>query len=952
MTKVFISYAWKDGSEAAHWLYKRFNQLEGWSAWMDRELHAHSVFSAELQRRINEADMVVVVLTPDINRLNPPSFVQLELGYATQPEVKKPVYAVKALSTMVPLIIWGVTFIDFQEPSNYESAFHGLIGKITHGTVDGMLSRRDRELAYLRDLARDEINRRTAKFYAELPAQAKTRIDAVTQGMVEDDEAASILAELAADIHTKPRHSPDDDPNAYRVEDFDQLSDALSKYPRVAIIGDPGSGKTTTLRRLTYLLAETAAQDEAAPLPVYVPLGGYDGSDFAAYIDTYFGSLHIRDYLATHPERLIILLDGLNETAHTHVDVIKTWLKANPKVSVRLTCRKLDYVERELELQRVDVQPLDHQRIWQFIAAYRLSEIAQMRLFWKLAGENMHLLWEKFQKANLTFQDFFTGKPLESGHPVYFKTNTQEDQLYNQMRKAGEYPSLLGLARNPFLLTITISIYTSQGDIPRNRAGLFRAFVQKLLKERGRPAAQQQGLVWLDEAVLETALSRLAYEMQAQGRGTSVPYEWARDIVAHAVPGHDASHVLYLCASAGIIDRGRELRFVHQLLQEYFAAFGMKKAMEQGVPAAHFFPSNEWWMPTGWEETAVLMAGMTEDATKVVEWLTPVQPDLAYKVSTESGADCAKVALQALYEPADGARRSPYVVSEWGRLNHENDQRPGVGVVDVKVPLPEGEGFRVRALPDLAWCDVPAGTFLYGKDKHGYKLPHAFKIAKYPVTMRQFQAFIDSGEYDHPNWWVGFPKEYQPQPMRAQNNPYQNHPRDRVSWYHAVAFTRWLNRQYRAAGLIGLGVELRLPTEHEWEYAARGTDGRQYPWGNGYRVGYANLNEQGGGVGPYFLNRTTAVGNYPQGKSPFDVLDMTGTLFEWCLNDHENPGTIEGYGNGQSKVLRGGSFFNSQYYAAASYRDADNPSYDRFNLGFRVVLSAPIASLASGSLVD
>ncbi|WP_343420034.1 SUMF1/EgtB/PvdO family nonheme iron enzyme [Candidatus Flexifilum breve] len=74
--------------------------------------------------------------------------------------------------------------------------------------------------------------------------------------------------------------------------------------------------------------------------------------------------------------------------------------------------------------------------------------------------------------------------------------------------------------------------------------------------------------------------------------------------------------------------------------------------------------------------------------------------------------------------------------------------------------------------------------------------------------------------------------------------------------------------------MVGKDVEIRLPLATEWEYAALGSAGREYPWGNGYRVGHANLDEQAEGFGPYFLNRTTAVGNYPQGASPFGVFDM------------------------------------------------------------------------------
>jgi len=101
-------------------------------------------------------------------------------------------------------------------------------------------------------------------------------------------------------------------------------------------------------------------------------------------------------------------------------------------------------------------------------------------------------------------------------------------------------------------------------------------------------------------------------------------------------------------------------------------------------------------------------------------------------------------------------------------------------------------------------------------------------------------------------------------------------------------------------------------------------------------------------VGPYFLYRTTAVGNYPHGASPFGALDMAGTVWEWCLNDYKNPQVFVGYNNNEYKVLRGGSFLSNQNHAAASYRYRGNPNLDNYHYGLRLVVSAPIASLISG----
>lgn len=259
------------------------------------------------------------------------------------------------------------------------------------------------------------------------------------------------------------------------------------------------------------------------------------------------------------------------------------------------------------------------------------------------------------------------------------------------------------------------------------------------------------------------------------------------------------------------------------------------------------------------------------------------------------------------------------------------DNRPGVGL------QPNG-------LPDLVWCEVPAGAFLTGSDKkrdpYAYRsempqreavIAYAYQIAKYPITWRQYQAFADSGAYNDPVWWEGFPAEYQPQPLEPQVFQYANHPRDSVSWYQAMAFCRWLTVQYRASGVISENQLIRLPTEHEWEKAARGTDGRVYPFGDDFEFNSANVS--GTGIG-----QTNAVGIFADAASPYGLLDMSGNVYEWCLDEYKN-GTDEAVENGETmRVLRGGSFFLVAEWSRCAYRYPRVPSLRLHDFGFRVVL--------------
>ncbi len=162
-----------------------------------------------------------------------------------------------------------------------------------------------------------------------------------------------------------------------------------------------------------------------------------------------------------------------------------------------------------------------------------------------------------------------------------------------------------------------------------------------------------------------------------------------------------------------------------------------------------------------------------------------------------------------------------------------------------------------------------------------------------------------------------------------------------MSWYDAVAFTRWLTARLHEAGQLDAATEIRLPTEEEWEKAARGTDGRQYPWGNGYKAGFANVREQEGPIGAAGVGQTTAVGSYPQGASPFGAHDMAGNVWEWTLTEYEGQNALD-LTNDRPRVLRGGSWLFYPVYACASYRYDYGPP-DRYSLsGFRVVMAAPV----------
>jgi len=252
------------------------------------------------------------------------------------------------------------------------------------------------------------------------------------------------------------------------------------------------------------------------------------------------------------------------------------------------------------------------------------------------------------------------------------------------------------------------------------------------------------------------------------------------------------------------------------------------------------------------------------------------------------------------------------------------DDRPGVGVRD--------------GLPDIEWVDIVGGKFLYGENKRS-KTIGSYRIARHPITHAQFQCFIDAGGFDDDQWWQW--PEFRSAPASARW-PFPNHPRENVSWFDAMAFCRWLTARLRAASAISPDEEIRLPTEHEWERAARGTDGRNYPWGDRYVSGHANINETWSHdrVGKFDVGQTTPVGMYPAGESPDRVLDLSGNVWEWCLDKFDK----KDRGANVPRVLRGGSWDDDSDSARASYRRGRGSDWRSNGIGVRVVCVSPILS--------
>jgi formylglycine-generating enzyme required for sulfatase activity len=214
------------------------------------------------------------------------------------------------------------------------------------------------------------------------------------------------------------------------------------------------------------------------------------------------------------------------------------------------------------------------------------------------------------------------------------------------------------------------------------------------------------------------------------------------------------------------------------------------------------------------------------------------------------------------------------------------------------------------------WVTIPAGTFLMGaqrkrENKPGYD-PEAteydssvrevtfekpFQIGRYPVTVEEYKRFVE----DETNGPKSAPRDWDEQILHP------NRPVVSVTWFDAVAYCKWIGA--------------RLPTEEEWEYAARGTEARKYPWGNQPPdASRANYNDAG-------IGKPTPVGLFAAGNTPEGVADMAGNVWEWTGTEYDK----------DSKVVRGASFGNDARNLRAADRLRNEPVDRLDNIGFRCV---------------
>jgi len=229
------------------------------------------------------------------------------------------------------------------------------------------------------------------------------------------------------------------------------------------------------------------------------------------------------------------------------------------------------------------------------------------------------------------------------------------------------------------------------------------------------------------------------------------------------------------------------------------------------------------------------------------------------------------------------------------------------------------EGSPVLDVPEVSKVPenmvlIPKGPFLYGEDRVHAEIPNDVYMGIYPVTNDQYNEFMLANGYGLKKYWSEEGWAWKQE--NHVNRPHYwtdskwnqaDHPVVGVSYYEAEAYASWAGK--------------RLPTEQEWERAARGTDGREYPWGNVFDMTRCNSLESG-------IDATTPVTTYPKGISPSGCFDMAGNVWEWGASWYEQ--------SLNWRVVRGGSWDNFPVDLRASGRSGYT-IVNRFDfLGFRL----------------
>jgi formylglycine-generating enzyme required for sulfatase activity len=768
----------------------------------------------------------------------------------------------------------------------------------------------------------------------------------------------------------------------------------ISQHKHLTLLGDPGSGKSTVLKYLTWYLASMRFHDLSIrrkgenafstlieklpgwhdqpllPVPISLPdlarwivhLTPLEVPTLDSYLDYFLqAKLDIPDfskYIHNYIRRgeVILFFDGLDEVTDLEarkrvILLLRQFGLVHPDTHIVVTCRALSYSNPTLQLgEDFSIHTL---------AGLTLEQAQQFIRNW------YNLLIEK--------------KELKREVALLRASNLE--------RLVG-----LGLAEfrsTPLLLTVMVIVHASTGDLPREKARLYNQCCEILFWQWQQAKSDISGEIQpgiydaLGTRIVELrgALAKLAYNNHSRKISSEETSDISETDVIRTFRGflgYDPNDsqgsaeafkkaklfLDYIQFQAGLlIAKGNSgdleeptYSFIHRTFQEFLAGYYLTTQRDLNRRLHELICSEN---SDQWYEVMRLAIGhMVFNSTRV-----------------EDAIDAAKFVFYAKYRTLAQERRAVWWAAEMltivGKERAEKDEVAGKNLLlEVRAHLSEllTEGnFPPRHLeaagnslskigdPRRSVVDIPPGcviiprgAFLMGVDESVRNVSQneqpsnfieleQFEISIYPITNAQFRAFINDGGYGDKHrdcwseqgwrWRISQNWEY-PEFIDDPNLGVDNKPVVGISWFEAISYVNWLSKQFN--------MRYRLPTEAEWERAARGVKGWMYPWGDIWQKNIANTSELG-------LDVPTAVGVFQSSNTKEGCADLIGNVWEWCQNLYAkypydaNDGR-ENLDTEGPRILRGGSYQTSCLLSRCTYRMWRFPAYRNRYTGFRIVL--------------
>jgi len=733
----------------------------------------------------------------------------------------------------------------------------------------------------------------------------------------------------------------------------------LLNRPRMVIIGDPGSGKTTLMRRVANTLAaiwlkidpelrrlELNLEDEI-PLPLFIRISDLAlfierrrkaivGEDLPSSVDSpewlvrflettareNVWGLDANFYRKRLQEGCLVLLDGLDETPSRQTRILTSAIIRNcgqtyehSHFVVTSRPRAYDFETALTGYEEVVVEPLGDSAVQMFLR------------HWCSA--------------------------------LFAEAPALAEQHYHELDRALEARSeIRRLASNPVMLTALAVVHWNEKQIPEQRAELYESIITWLSRAR----EDRVGRASPDRCI--RILQDLALGMQnhSQGRQVDVPLQWAAKFLADRFSVESSLSTVEAAQtflgeeeldSGIVVARGVDIRFWHLSFQEYLAARALA-ALPEANQTATLFSDPGRLLSAEWREVVLLFAGILhrQGSQKLTSMLDAA---LACSFSTLS-AQAQLVGLVGAIQRDLASQDFKFKHPRFDAIRQEVMsvfQLDGAASLSLEARLEAADGLGQTGDPRFGsdtWVSLPAVEFVLGVQScdaaapgyHPWALPtdgpprcvraSGFRIGRFPVTVAEYEKFVVSEGYVEPEFWSAGGHGAWRRPLQwDQQLRYPNRPVTGVSWYEAMAYCQWR----------GQGV--RLLTEAEWGRAAAGSAGRPFPWGgespDPSRLNFAAA-DGGDARRRQSLQHATPVGFYPAGATPEGVLDLAGNVFEWCADEWLEPGADPSAGaRPELRVVRGGCFASVALFVRSAFRGRYPADKRADHIGFRVCRS-------------